>query len=370
MEQVRFARTEDREQLRDLWAVCFGDSERFLDWFFRERFFPSLSSCLTEDGAILSALHSYPLHIRLRGRILPASLMAGVGTYPEHRGKGYMRRIILHYMRSLRAAGVPILVQTPANPAYYLSLGHFAATRSLYSEIHGPSERPFPANVGEHPLFGDLTALRGCYETVTKNYSGSVARSMADFAYKFRDYASDGARCYVLEDEDILRGYCVFYEGDDRVQAAEVIALDAAAYETLFAALHHTAAGRKLTAKLPPDAPFEYPGASCTVRPQGAMAVIHAPALLQATLGEAGIRFTISDGTLPENTGTWNGAGQADDRPPHVSLSAGRLGQLLGGYASLGELVEAGNAQIHDSGAGREIEAMLPRLPCFIVEEY
>jgi len=370
MESVRFARMEDREQLRDLWGVCFGDSESFLDWFFRERFFPPLASCLERNGEILSALHSYPLHIRLRGRILPASLMAGVGTYPEHRGKGYMRRIILHYMRNLRAADVPVLVQTPANPAYYLSLGHCASTRSRYVEISVPSERPFPSNVEECSLFGDPTALRGCYETVIKKYSGSVARSMADFAYKFRDYASDGARCYVLEEDDAVRGYSVFYGGADRVQAAEMIALDADAYRTLFAALHHLAAGRKLSAKLPPDAAFDYPGVACTVRPQGAMAVVHAPALLRAVLGESGIRFAITDNILPENTGIWNGAGKADTRHPHVSLSAGHLGQLLGGYAPLGELAEAGHAQVHDPGAGREIEAMLPKLPCFIVEEY
>jgi hypothetical protein len=45
MPDVRIAQPQDRDGFRNLWRICFGDSEAFMDWFFSERYFPEFSVC-------------------------------------------------------------------------------------------------------------------------------------------------------------------------------------------------------------------------------------------------------------------------------------------------------------------------------------
>ncbi len=370
MQQVRTATMADRAQIRALWTVCFGDSEEFTDWFFTERYFPSLSSCMELDGEIVCALQSYPLHVRIRDRILPASMLAGVSTHPAHRRKGYMTQVFSHYMQSVRSQGIPVAVHTPAHLPTFFSKGHYPATDTQYVTISAASAQSLPHNVVLHSLCDGLAPLHVCYQRAFAGYSGVVSRSLADFYYKFRDYASDGACCYVFLGGDAVRGYCVFFPNENAVHAEEIAACDEEAYGVLLHALRFAASGRSLTAKLPPALAVSCPGAQLQTRPQGVMGVADVSGLLAAVLGDGSLRFSVQDATVPQNNGVWNGAGAPVSLPPHCTLAAGRLGQLLCGYASVEELQANGYIDVHDAGAIRALAARLPKRPCYIVDEY
>jgi len=371
MTLVRNAVAADKARLREIWCACFGeDSKEFVDWFFENRFFPSLASCLEVDGEIVSALQSCPLHVRIRGAILPASMLAGVSTLPEHGGKGYMKQIFLHYMQSVRAQGMPIVVHTPAHLSTFFSRGHYPATDTRHFELEHAFCQALPDGVREQSLSTGLAPLQSCYQRAFCGYSGIVSRSIADIAFKFADYASDGARCYALWREGDVCGYCVYFEDDEVVRAEELAALDDEAARTLIEALCFAARGRAVQAKLPHACGVEYPNARAEVRPQGVMGVANVSALLSGVLGDGSLRFDVRDETVPQNAGVWNGRGEAEARPPHFSLEAGRLGQLLCGYASAAELSAQGLLAAYDEGALRELDARLPKLPCYIVDEY
>lgn len=371
MELVRTAALADREQIQELWRICFGDSPSFTDWFFRERFFPSLSSCLEKDGRIVSALQSYPIHVRIRGRILPASMLAGVSTHPQQEGRGYMRQIFLHYMQSVRGAGIPIAVHTPAHLQTFFSRGHYPATDARHLTIRPPAHVAAPSQVTEHSLYEALAPLHACYQKVLCRYSGSVSRSLADFYYKFRDYGSDQASCLVLWDGDDVLGYCVYFTlGSGALEAEETVARDSGVCRVLMDALCARAHGQTVSARLPADLLFAYPNAQSDTQPQGVMGVADVALLLASVLGDGSLVFSVQDGAVPQNTGVFTGAGVACDRAPHVTVEAGRLGQLLCGYASVEELEQEQRIAIYDAGARRALETLLPKVPCFIVDTY
>ena len=89
--------------------------------FFTERFLPEYCAVCEEDGRIVCALHSLPLHMRVRGAILPCAEISGVATLPEYRGRGLMRQTMVFYMEYLRGLGVP-LVSYRAGRLRYLPL--------------------------------------------------------------------------------------------------------------------------------------------------------------------------------------------------------------------------------------------------------
>lgn len=370
MLEVRTAVLNDKEAYRELWRICFGDSEQFMDWFFSERFFPEFSSCLLEDGVIMSALQSYPLHVRIRNRILPASMLAGVSTHPERNGRGYMKQIFLHYMQRVRSFGIPIAIHTPAHIPTFFSRGHYPATNTLHLTLENAHADALPQGITRQDLYHELGALQVCYQKTTARYSGCVSRTAADFAYKMRDYASDGARCLVRRNGEDVLGYCVYYVTDERVHAEECFAADEETLTLLLHALCYEAAGRTLHVKLPPDAPARLNGATLEMRPQGVMGIADISAALKSILGDASFVFEVTDSTVPENAGIWDGAGEKTERAPQIRLEAGRLGQFLCGYRSIAELAQGQEAEILDPEAVKALDRAFPKETCFITDEY
>ncbi len=369
MPEVRIAKQQDMDGFRNLWRICFGDSEQFMDWFFSERYFPEFSVCLLEDDVIMSALQSYPLHVHIRDRILPASMLAGVSTHPDREGRGYMKQIFLRYMQRVRELSIPIVIHTPAHIPTFHSRGHLPVSETLHLELER-TQATMPVEISPHSLYNDLALLQVCYQQATSKYSGCVSRTIADFAYKFRDYGSDGAKCLVHMSADDALGYCVYYKTSELVHVEECFAKDDETLTLLLQALCYEADGRKLHVKLPPDEKPNLSGSKLSIRQQGVMGIADISQTLRLLVGDATYVFDIVDKTVPQNTGIWDGMGKPSDRKPHIRMEAGRLGQFLCGYRSLSTLAQEQQADILDEGAIRELDAAFPEKICFITDEY
>ena len=77
MTAVRVAKAEDKKAFYDLWKICFGDSDAFCDWFFRNRFAPDYSVVLETQGKIVICMQSFPLHhthLRFCRAIFPSGI--------------------------------------------------------------------------------------------------------------------------------------------------------------------------------------------------------------------------------------------------------------------------------------------------------
>ncbi|MDR1619548.1 MAG: GNAT family N-acetyltransferase [Clostridiales bacterium] len=370
MLQVKTATMADKARIRELWKLCFGDSEQFMDWFFSERYFPAYSSCLLEDGVIMSALQSYPLHVRMRGAVVMASMLAGVSTHPERNGRGYMKRIFLHYMQRVRNSGIPIAIHTPAHLPTFFSRGHYPATDTLYLTIENANCARKPGEIAAQSLYEDLAPLLLCYQKATAGYSGVVSRTMGDFMYKMRDYGADNGKCLVRRVNGNAPGYCVYYAMPDMLHAEECFALDTGTLSMLIDALRHKAGGRKLYMKLPPDARVELRGSTSETRPQGVMGIANVSTMLEKIIGNAEYVFEVTDASVPQNAGVWDGCGKASRREPHIRLEAGRLGQFLCGYRSIADLAAANEAQIKNEAMAEALDSAYPRQVCFITDEY
>ena len=89
------------------------------------------------------------------------------------------------------------------------------------------------------------------YTAATGRYAGFVRRDRAAFGLKMADYASDGAKGFLLQEAGETVGYCVYFDKDD-VYGEEVLSLSD--YGPLLHELKRLALGRNVCAKLPPDA--------------------------------------------------------------------------------------------------------------------
>lgn len=114
-EELRLSREGDEEGLRALWRRVFGDTEDYIDGFFKKLYRPGSAAVLTVDGEIVSAAYIVKLgDFVCEGRWTPCREVYAYGTHPDHRGRGYGGRVLDMARRAAMAGGVAVVC--PAEP--------------------------------------------------------------------------------------------------------------------------------------------------------------------------------------------------------------------------------------------------------------
>lgn len=370
---LRMADMADKAALKELWMLCFNEEQRFLDWFFDNRFLPEYCPVYEENGCIAAALHSLPVYIRLRDSILPCAIVAGVATHPNYRGRGLMNKLLAFFMDRLREEGIPLVTHRPVNLEIYRSAGHFPSSDSRYVELPASAARPLGDDCVDWDIPSHFADLYRCYARFAKRYSGMVQRSYADFVLKCGDYRASNAACVAaLDSKGNVEGYCLYFnEGGEHntLLGEECVALSPEAYGRLYAALARRAAGRPMKLRLAPDAGLAPEGAHVKVLPRSVLGVTDVSAML-ASLGlpnEGAIE--VIDPLLPANRGVFSLSGRPTSAPPQLRISAGRLAQWAVGYRSMADLVKTSQATALDHSIVARMDELGMR-PCFIIDEY
>jgi len=241
---LRLLTPDDRALARALWQICFDDPPAFVDWFFAHRFRPEWSVGAFDGDTLVTAIHGLPMKLSLQQGSVLALMTSGVGTLPRERGKGHMFRAMGFLQECARERGIRALFNHPQRPGAYAHLGFRPSTFSKY----WAGEGTFFA--GEIAPFSEEAAF-SVYQRAASRYAGFVLRDREAFRLKMSDYGSDGAKGFLLMEAGEAVGYCVYFEKED-VYAEEVLSLTA--YGPVLGELSRRAKGRKVAAKLPPDA--------------------------------------------------------------------------------------------------------------------
>lgn len=83
----RPSREGDEKALKALWREVFGDTDEYIDTFFREVYHPGMASVIEMDGTVAAAAYAVPF-----GAV---RYIFAVATKPEYRGRGYGRAVVL-----------------------------------------------------------------------------------------------------------------------------------------------------------------------------------------------------------------------------------------------------------------------------------
>lgn len=372
----QMASPQDRAELKDLWQLCFQESQPFLDWFFANRFLPAYCPVYREGGVIQAALHGLPAHVRVRDRIAPCVIIAGVATHPDFRGRGLMRGLLGYYLPYLGRLGVPLVTHRPVALGTYASAGHFPVSDSRYLSLAPDAPRPTEDPCQQVPLLERASELYGCYQRFATGYSCILSRSYADFLLKCRDYLASDAKCILtLDAQGQVEGYCVYFDGPPEgeepptLYGEECAALSPQAYDRLWASLAWRAQGKALKVRMAPDAPLCPAAAQRETLPRSVWGVANVSGLL-SILGLPGDGvLQVEDPLVEANRGLFNLWGQPAQGQPQLVIPAGRLAQWASGYKTMAQLVEEGLAQALDPAIVQAMDAG-PRLPCFTIDEY
>lgn len=366
MTTVRIAKEENREDFYKLWKICFGDSDAFCDWFFANRFSPTHSVVLEENGEIISCMQAFPYLIRIRGKVVSGAMLCGVSTHPAHRRKGCMGKIFSYEMNHLREMGYLIAPHTPAVLPSYFSFGHLPVADAAYLQCDCV---PFVEKPEGFCLLTEENwqTFYPLYTRFAEKYSGIIQRTEADFLRKATDYAADGGKAAAYIEDNSIKGYAFYYQTETELLCVEAVA-EEGYWKPLTDGLLFLGKGLSFSAKLPPEVKLSYSFAETERNQKGVMGLCNAAALLQALALSLPYGFSLKDTIIPENNGLFDFCGNAYVGEPIFEISVGHLIQVLVGYHSLQELKE--EITVFDEKKFAELDSLLPKQNCYIIDEY
>jgi hypothetical protein len=120
--EIVLADESQKNQIAELWEICFGDQPEYIQMYLEHRFRNKNMLVIWKDGKIVSMASLLPASMKLGEEWISVRYVYAVATHPQYRGRGYAARILEH---ALEKYGEPLILQ-PADESlevYYEKLG-------------------------------------------------------------------------------------------------------------------------------------------------------------------------------------------------------------------------------------------------------
>lgn len=112
----------DWREYRKLWREAFGDTEKYMDYYFSDKASRSNLYEDREDGELCSMAFFTMYDAIFQGKPCSLPYIVGVATDERKRHEGRMTRILLRGMEEMKKQGYPLVFLSPADPAIYTPL--------------------------------------------------------------------------------------------------------------------------------------------------------------------------------------------------------------------------------------------------------
>jgi len=113
--EMRLAKREDLEGLKEIWKLSFGDEDRFIDLYFQSRNWLNEMAVLLLDGRIVSMLTMIPVEmIGETGERCKVSMLYAIATHPDFQKRGFADQLIDFSNQYLLSQQVSVTLLVPA----------------------------------------------------------------------------------------------------------------------------------------------------------------------------------------------------------------------------------------------------------------
>jgi predicted acetyltransferase len=344
---------------------------------------PEISLCAFEDGVLASTYAAYPFTMRLNGGKAPAAGVTCVGTLPEFRRRGHLRKITEHDFRQrYEQRQQPIAILTASIAGIYQRYGYaVVSTREELSIdprwINVAPSIPPAAGTWREASKDELPLLQSMYREFSAPRNGYLHRAPVVWDAQVLAIGPDfdglnfgPSLIAVYEEAGQPKGYIAwaskflpdFSDGagpGQRLMVRDYVWLTPSAYRAMWDFLKNFDLVRRVFI---PRAPADDPAFDVLLDPRELHATRHdwllgriidvERAVPLRPYGEGRLVFELRDAMCPWNDGRWSlesgPEGSAITRTaetPSLAMDVSTLAQLVFGQISPARAVRYGRAE-------------------------
>ena len=83
-----------QEKVKNLWKLCFNDSEEFTEMYFRLRYNNDVNIAIQSGEEVIAALQMLPYPMTFEGEDIHTAYISGACTHPDYRNRGVMQELL------------------------------------------------------------------------------------------------------------------------------------------------------------------------------------------------------------------------------------------------------------------------------------
>lgn len=183
---IRFANEHTAPLVRQMWKICFEDTEEFMDIYFHYKYRNENTLIYFEGDKAVASLQMLPYTISFYREIIPFAYLAGLCTLPEYRERGYMSKLIKEAHRVIAERNVPLAILIPAEDWLY---GFYE--RYGYQQVFECDDDRIPLQQIIEEYSDKKEAYRR-FDSLFRYRDFCVQKTGADFDVIVEEYKSDG----------------------------------------------------------------------------------------------------------------------------------------------------------------------------------
>lgn len=115
MNEIRLAQKGETARQKEIWKLCFGDSDRYIEFYYDNRYREEETALLLQDGEIAAMLTMLPVQaVTAAQRSFNSTMLYAIATHPHYRHRGYSTRLTAFAHQHLKNKESAFSVLVPA----------------------------------------------------------------------------------------------------------------------------------------------------------------------------------------------------------------------------------------------------------------
>lgn len=214
---IRFAKESDKNNIIDIWNYCFDDGPKFTDYYFNDKYKHENTIVVEDDEEIVSSLQLNQYNLKLNDKIYDTSYVVGVSTFPQARGKGYMKHIMDFTLNELYRKNQLVSILMPIDYRLYRKYGYEHCYDQIEYEIDIEDLSGFKSKgFLKKAKLDNINDLINIENNFLKDLNGTIIRDKNYYENLFKEVESEDGHIYIHEDE-LKDGYIIYFINNENI---------------------------------------------------------------------------------------------------------------------------------------------------------
>ncbi len=199
--KIDFVKEQEKEEIYNLWHICFGDTKKYMDWYFSEVYKTENTLALYCDGKLASSLQIIPYTLQQGSQQLLCGYIAGVSTLPQFRYRGFSASLMKKADEVMKKRGYSYSFLIPFNFDFYKKYGYEICKPNFCYEGEISSLSEFKNNA----VFKECKKFpKEVYNTFAKTFDTYIKRDESLFNSVYQGIKNADGFFYETEDSYII----------------------------------------------------------------------------------------------------------------------------------------------------------------------
>lgn len=219
---IRYAKEKEINNIKDMWTYCFNDGPAFMEYYFNNKYNQNNTIVVDDSEEIVSSLQLNQYKILLNDKSYDTSYIVGVSTFPQVRGKGYMKNIMEFTLEELYKKKQLVSILMPIDYRLYRKYGY----EHCYDQIEYKIDIE---DLGRFKTKGNIYKVNNnhikdmieIHNDFLCGINGNVLRDEDYYNNLFKEIKSEGGHIYIHKNND-YEGYLIYFLNGDNMFVREI----------------------------------------------------------------------------------------------------------------------------------------------------